>query len=157
MKNGRRTSHVYSINETNITYNTNFDGWKEREREASFHKQGWVCFAVLVPCWTAGQGIFWTFSSIESKATVTLLEIENSQWFLSYSIHMWVPTLAVTPAHLEAFWDTIYFYTASATAGNLSYDCAQGRHRTVSAAASRRHVDASLDSFTRKAHVAEEI
>ena len=33
---------------------------------------------------------------------------------------------------------------------NLSYDCARGRHRTVSAAASRRHVDASLDSFTRK-------
>ena len=33
-------------------------------------------------------------------------------------------------------------YTASATAGNLSYDCARGRHRTVSAAASRRHVDA---------------
>ena len=26
----------------------------------------------------------------------------------------------------------------------------RGRHRTVSAVASRRHVDASLDSFTRK-------
>ena len=42
---------------------------------------------------------------------------------------------------------TIYSYTASATAGNLSYDCARGRHRTVraqSAAASRRLVDASL-------------
>ena len=38
----------------------------------------------------------------------------------------------------------------SATAGNLSYDCARGRHLTVSAAASRRHVDASLDLFTRK-------
>ena len=43
-----------------------------------------------------------------------------------------------------------YFYTASAAAGNLSYDCARGRHCTVSAAASRRHVDASLDLFTRK-------
>ena len=39
---------------------------------------------------------------------------------------------------------------ASATAGNLSYDFARGRHRTVSAAASRRHVDASLDLFTVK-------
>jgi hypothetical protein len=52
------------------------------------------------------------------------------------------------------FWNTIYFYThvytASAAAGNLSYDCARGRHCTVSAAASRRHVDASLDLFTRK-------
>ena len=48
------------------------------------------------------------------------------------------------------FWNTIYFYTASATAGNLSYDFARGRHFTVSAAASRRHVDASLDLFTRK-------
>ena len=38
----------------------------------------------------------------------------------------------------------------SAAAGNLSYDCARGRHCTVSAAASRRHVDASLDLFTRK-------
>ena len=35
-------------------------------------------------------------------------------------------------------------------AGNLSYDCARGIHRTVSAAASRRHVDASLDLFARK-------
>ena len=47
-------------------------------------------------------------------------------------------------------WNTIYFYTASVTAGNLSYDCARGRHRTVSAAASRRHVDASLDLFARE-------
>ena len=120
---------------------------REREIEASFHKQGWVCFGVLVPCWTTGQGIFWTFSSIESKATVTLLEIENSQWFLSYSIHMWVPTLAVTPAHSEAFWDTIYFYTASATAGNQSSRLCRGRHWIVSAEASRRHVDVPFDLF----------
>ena len=59
-------------------------------------------------------------------------------------------TLAVTQAISTAFWNTIYFYTASATAGNLSYDFARGRHCTVSAAASRRHVDASLDLFTRK-------
>ena len=40
----------------------------------------------------------------------------------------------------------------------LSCDCARGTHRTVSAAASRRHVDASLDLFARKsAHVAGEI
>ncbi len=26
------------------------------------------------------------------------------------------------------FWNTIYFYTASAIAGNLSYDCARWRH-----------------------------
>ena len=39
---------------------------------------------------------------------------------------------------------------ASATAGNLSYDFARGRHCTVSAAASRRHVDAFLDLFTRE-------
>ena len=51
----------------------------------------------------------------------------------------------------KIFWDTTYFfYAASATAGNLSCDCARGRHRTVSAAASRRHVDASLDLFARK-------
>ena len=61
---------------------------------------------------------------------------------------MRVLTLAVTPAISTTFWNTIYFYTASATAGNLSYDCARGRHRTVSAAASRRHVDAFLDLFT---------
>ena len=30
------------------------------------------------------------------------------------------------------------------------YDCARGRHFNVSAAASRRHVDAFLDLFTRK-------
>mgnify|MGYP006960671526 CR=1 FL=1 len=59
------------------------------------------------------------------------------------------------------FWNTIYFYTASATAGNLSCDCARGRHRAVSAAmsaaASRRHVDASFDLFARKKnHVAGE-
>ena len=64
----------------------------------------------------------------------------------------WPPSvaLAVTPANSTTFWNTIYFYTASATAGNLSYDCARGRHRTVSAAASRRHVDASLDLFARE-------
>ena len=36
------------------------------------------------------------------------------------------------------------------THGNPSYDCARGRHCTVSAAASRRHVDAFLDLFTRE-------
>jgi hypothetical protein len=30
------------------------------------------------------------------------------------------------------------------------YDCARGRHCTVSAGASRRHVDAFLDLFTRE-------
>ena len=74
----------------------------------------------------------------------------DSQRLLSYLTSMRVLTLAVTPANSTTFWNTIYFYTASATAGNLSYDCARGRHRTVSAAASRRHVDASLDLFTRK-------
>jgi len=65
---------------------------------------------------------------------------------------MRVLTLAVTPAISTTFWNTIYFYTASATAGNLSYDFARGRgsHCTVSAAASRRHVDAFLDLFTRE-------
>merc|ERR1711998_535026 len=64
-----------------------------------------------------------------------------------------VPTLSSLQHEVEqranstTFWNTIYFYTASATAGNLSYDCARGRHRAVSAAASRRHVDASLDFF----------
>merc|ERR1712167_167395 len=53
-------------------------------------------------------------------------------------------------ANSTTFWNTIYSYTASATAGNFSYGCARGRHRTVSAAASRRHVDASLDLFARK-------
>ena len=56
----------------------------------------------------------------------------------------------IAPAISTTFWSTIYFYTASATAGNLSCDCARGRHRTVSATASRRHVDPSLCSFTRK-------
>ena len=74
----------------------------------------------------------------------------DSQRLLSYLTSMRVLTLAVTPANSTTFWNTIYFYTASATAGNLSYDCARGRHRTVSAAASRRHVDASLDLFARK-------
>ena len=74
----------------------------------------------------------------------------DSQRLLSYLTSMRVLTLAVTPAISTTFWNTIYFYTASATAGNLSYDCARGRHCTVSAAASRRHVDASLDLFTRK-------
>ena len=74
----------------------------------------------------------------------------DSQRLLSYLTSMRVLTLAVTPAISTTFWNTIYFYTASATAGNHSYDCARGRHRTVSAAASRRHVDASLDLFARK-------
>ena len=74
----------------------------------------------------------------------------DSQRLLSYLTSMRVLTLAVTPAISTTFWNTIYFYTASATAGNLSYDCARGRHCTVSAAASRRHVDASLDLFARK-------
>ena len=74
----------------------------------------------------------------------------DSQRLLSYLTSMRVLTLAVTPANSTTFWNTIYFYTASAAAGNLSYDCARGRHCTVSAAASRRHVDASLDLFTRK-------
>ena len=72
----------------------------------------------------------------------------DSQRLLSYLTSMRVLTLAVTPAISTTFWNTIYFYTASATAGNLSYDCARGRHCTVSAAASRRHVDAFLDLFT---------
>ena len=74
----------------------------------------------------------------------------DSQRLLSYLTSMRVLTLAVTPANSTTFWNTIYFYTASATAGNHSYDCARGRHRTVSAAASRRHVDAFLDLFTRE-------
>ena len=74
----------------------------------------------------------------------------DSQRLLSYLTSMRVLTLAVTPAISTTFWSTIYFYTASATAGNLSYDCARGRYRTVSAAASRRHVDAFLDLFTRE-------
>ena len=74
----------------------------------------------------------------------------DSQRLLSYLTSMRVLTLAVTPANSTTFWNTIYSYTASATAGNLSCDCARGRHRTVSAAASRRHVDASLDLFARK-------
>lgn len=77
----------------------------------------------------------------------------DSQRLLSYLTSMRVLTLAVTPAISTTFWNTIYFYTASATAGNLSYDCARGRHCTVSAAASRRHVDASLDLFARKSVV----
>ena len=86
--------------------------------------------------------------------------ILDSQRLLSYLTSMRVLTLAVTPANSTTFWNTIYFYAASATAGNLSYDCARGRHCTVSAAASRRHVDASLDLFTRKSprsHVPGEI
>ena len=74
----------------------------------------------------------------------------DSQRLLSYLTSMRVLTLAVTPAISTTFWNTIYFYAASATAGNLSYDCARGRHCTVSAAASRRHVDAFLDLFTRE-------
>ena len=74
----------------------------------------------------------------------------DSQRLLSYLTSMRVLTLAVTPAISTTFWNTIYFYTASATAGNLSYDCARGRHCTVSAAASRRHVDAFLDLLVYK-------
>ena len=74
----------------------------------------------------------------------------DSQRLLSYLTSMRVLTLTVTPANSTTFWSTIYFYTASATAGNLSYDYARGRHCTVSAAASRRHVDAFLDLFTRE-------
>lgn len=44
----------------------------------------------------------------------------DSQRFLSYSIHMRALTLALTPVHHRTFWDTIYFYAASATAGNQS-------------------------------------
>jgi hypothetical protein len=72
-----------------------------------------------------------------------------------------VLTLAVTPTpdtrkfnNISDFGARIYFYAASATAGDLSYECSRGRHRTVSAAASRRHVDTSFDScldlFARK-------
>ena len=68
-----------------------------------------------------------------------------------------VLTLAVTPTpdtrkfnNISDFGARIYFYAASATAGDLSCECSRGRHRTVSAAASRRHVDASLDLFARK-------
>ena len=52
----------------------------------------------------------------------------DSQRLLSYLTSMRVLTLAVTPAISTTFWNTIYFYTASATAGNLSYDFARGRH-----------------------------
>ena len=80
----------------------------------------------------------------------------DSQRLLSYLTSMRVLTLAVTatPANSTTFWNTIYFYAASAAppeiSSDLSYDCARGRHCTVSAAASRRHVDASLDLFARK-------
>ena len=56
----------------------------------------------------------------------------DSQRLLSYLTSMRVLTLAVTPAISTTFWNTIYFYTASATAGNLSCDFARGRHCTVS-------------------------
>ena len=69
----------------------------------------------------------------------------DSQRLLSYLTSMRVLTLAVTPANSTTFWNTIYFYTASATAGNLSYDCARGRQRTVSAAAY-----AERDDFQRR-------
>ena len=49
----------------------------------------------------------------------------DSQRLLSYLTSMRVLTLAVTPAISTTFWNTIYFYTASAAAGNLSYDCAR--------------------------------
>ena len=76
----------------------------------------------------------------------------DSPRLLSYLTSMRVLTLAVTPAISTTFLehDLFLLYTASATAGNFSYDFARGRHCTVSAAASRRHVDASLDLFTRK-------
>ena len=81
----------------------------------------------------------------------------DSQGLLSYLTNMRVLTLAVTPENSATFWNTIHFYTAPATAGNLGYDCNRGRHRTVSTAVSRRHVDASLDSFTKKGHMAVEM
>ncbi len=47
----------------------------------------------------------------------------DSQRLLSYLTSMRVLTLAVTPANSTTFWSTIYFYTASATAGNLLQLC----------------------------------
>ena len=121
-------------------------------------------------CGAGGVGIFFVFvfagvnllnalnicSAGELRAEPRAMRLVNhpfrldSQRLLSYLTSMRDLTLAVTPANSTTFWNTIYFYTASAAAGNLSYDCARGRHCTVSAAASRRHVDASLDLFTRK-------
>ena len=40
----------------------------------------------------------------------------DSQRLLSYLTSMRVLTLAVTPANSTTFWNTLYFYTASATA-----------------------------------------
>ena len=54
----------------------------------------------------------------------------DSQRLLSYLTSMRVLTLAVTPANSTTFWNTIYFHTASAAAGNLSYDCARGSSAT---------------------------
>ena len=125
------------------------DSWSTKEDEES------TIYVKLAACETGT-------SAGELRAEPRAMRLVNhpfrldSQRLLSYLTSMRVLTLAVTPANSTTFWSTIYFYTASATAGNLSYDCARGRHRTVSAAASRRHVDASLDSFTRKNHVAEE-
>ena len=44
----------------------------------------------------------------------------DSQRLLSYLTSMRVLTLAVTPAISTTFWNTIYFYTASAT-GEYEY------------------------------------
>ena len=76
----------------------------------------------------------------------------DSQRFLSYSIRVSLNVGSNTSTFIKAFWGTIYFYTASATAGNQSSRLCRGRHCTVSAEASRRHVDVSLDLFARKQH-----
>ena len=48
------------------------------------------------------------------------------QRLLSYFTNMRVLTLAVKPANSTTFWNTIYFNTASGTAGNLSCDSVPG-------------------------------
>ena len=92
------------------------------------------------------------FAALGKLAVFRSADLEITQLYHSFIVNRNVQhlTLAVTPAISTTFWNTIYFYAASATAGNLSYDCARGRHCTVSAAASRRHVDAFLDLFTRE-------
>ena len=118
------------------------DSWSTKEDEESTIYVSWQC--------ETGT------SAGELRAEPRAMRLVNhpfrldSQRLLSYLTSMRVLTLAVTPAISTTFWNTIYFYAASATAGNLSYDCARGRHCTVSAAASRRHVDAFLDLFTRE-------
>ena len=119
------------------------DSWSTKEDEES------TIYVKLAACETGT-------SAGELRAEPRAMRLVNhpfrldSQRLLSYLTSMRVLTLAVTPAISTTFWNTIYFYAASATAGNLSYDCARGRHCTVSAAASRRHVDAFLDLFTRE-------